>query len=318
MATKTIKIYKFHFQSGFHLDSQAYAYENSRWMIPSDTLFSAICHTYNLLYGKKALEALINHGNPGISLSSCFPFKGSQYFFPVPMKDRNLPDLGDPALHKKLAKATLMPMESFAEDLRGKLDLKHWAISLESHSGLYQEVERPRVTIDRITQRTNIFHFAETQYKEEAGLYFMVDYEEKTLEEKVKAALRLLGDEGIGSDSTVGKGQFVLKEDSLSLEMPDPGEHYVSLSLYNPSAQEIVNLDASRSHYKMIVRGGWISAGGRNLRRRSVRMLTEGSVICYKGGKPPEGNVPIVLEDDYGLGHPVYRYGKAFCLPIIP
>ncbi len=317
MATETVKVYKLRFRSGFHLDSQAYAYENSRWMIPSDTLFSAICHAYNLLYGKKALESFLNRGNPGISLSSCFPFKGSQYFFPVPMKDRAFSELEDPTLHKKLGKVALVSLEDFTDDLQGKLDLKHWASSLYSQDQLYLEAERPRVTIDRITQRTNIFHFAETKYEEGAGLYFMVDYEDETIEGKVKAALRLLGDEGIGSDSTVGKGQFELEEDSFSLEIPGNGEYYVLLSLYNPSAQEIPLLDASRSHYKMIVRGGWIAAGGRNLRRKSIRMLTEGSVICYKGGKSPKGNVPIVLEDDYGLGHPVYRYGKAFCLPII-
>lgn len=314
MATKTVKIFKLRFKSGFHLDSQAYAYENSRWMIPSDTLFSAVCHTYRLLYGEKDLEDFLNGGDPSLRLSSCFPFKGNHYFFPAPMKDRALSGIDD----KKQFKSALMPKEVFVDDLQGKLSLRQWASSLKAQAGLYREVERPRVMIDRITQRTNIFHFAETKYEEDAGLFFMASFEDDALETRVKAALRLLGEEGIGSDSTVGKGQFDMEEGSLSLEIPAPGEYYVLLSLYNPTEKEIGYLDANRSFYNTILRGGWIAAGGRNLRRRSVRMLTEGSVICYKGGSAPRGNMPVVLEDSYGLGHPVYRYGKVFCLPIIP
>lgn len=317
MPEHTFKVYKLHFRSGFHLDSQAYAYENSRWMIPSDTLFSAICHSLNLLYGPHTLEGLLNRGNPSFKLSSCFPFSGNHYFFPAPLKDRGFSGLNDGSSHKKLVKAALMPMERFVEDLHGHLNVREWASALEDMDKLYKEVERPRVLVDRVNNQSSIFHFAETQYMAETGLFCLVDCEDQETENKLMAAFRLLGEEGIGSDSTVGKGQFRLESDELHVDLPEAVNHYVLLSLYNPSEAELLHLNASESFYRLIVRGGWIAAGGRDLRRKSLRMLTEGSVLRYNSEKPPEGNVPVVLEDNYGLDHPVYRYGKAFCLPII-
>ena len=309
MPKRKIKIYKLTFHSGFHLDSQAYAYENSRWMIPSDTLFSAICQCYLMLYGKESLEIMLNNGNPAFKISSCFPFKGKQYYFPTPMKSRSFSD-------KKLLKASLMPLESFEQDLNAKVDIVAWEKSLLAINHLYSEVERPRVIVDRINNSSSIFHFVETQYDDNAGLYCMVDYDDSSLEKSMLAALRLLGEEGIGSDSTVGKGQFSVTEDELFIETPNKGEHYLLLSLYNPSDAEVPFLKPDDSYYKYIVRGGWITTGGRNLRRKSVRMLTEGSIVKYVAGKPPVGTMPVVLEDQFGLDHPVYRYGKAFCLPI--
>jgi CRISPR-associated protein Csm4 len=44
-------------------------------------------------------------------------------------------------------------------------------------------------------------------FHKNAGLFFLVEAEEKTLE-MLKAAMRLLSDNGIGTDRNVGNGQF--------------------------------------------------------------------------------------------------------------
>jgi len=78
--------------------------------IPSDTLFSAACSAWRLLFGKASLTKLLKEflkGKPPFTISSAFPWAGSELYFPAP---------------RRLAKSgRWLPKARFEEALAGRL-----------------------------------------------------------------------------------------------------------------------------------------------------------------------------------------------------
>ncbi len=72
-------------KSSFHLGEREDWREGSKVYFPADTLFSALCHCHQLLYGDvdSFLEGFLQ-GEPPFLLSSAFPFWHGDYFFPIP------------------------------------------------------------------------------------------------------------------------------------------------------------------------------------------------------------------------------------------
>jgi len=120
-----------------------------------------------------------------------------------------------------------------------------------------------------------------------------------------------LGDEGLGGERSSGRGFFSLDQGSLSLGS-DGGDKAVLLSLCRPRKEETSVLP--RSSYGLITRRGWV-AGKSDKRKRSVRMLVEGSVIPCG----PE-NLLGCMEDVGGegtrKGKRILSYGLAFKAPM--
>ena len=171
----------------------------------------------------------------------------------------------------------------------------------------------PRVAIDRKTSASNIYHFGEVSFAQNCGLYFLMDLRLKEYEKKLKASIRVLGDEGIGGDRTYGKGLFKAEFEELKMDL-EPKDHFVTLSLYYPKEEEV---SISR-YYELVNRGGWIySIDAKNMRRKTVRMFSEGSV--FKFADMPKsgfyGDLANVKPEGFAE-HEVYRYGYAFAVPM--
>ena len=135
----------------------------------------------------------------------------------------------------------------------------------------------------------------------------------------VEAALRLLGDEGLGADRSAGYGRFVV-EAAEGFDVRLGRGMRLNLSLLHPSEAEIREglLDRPAT-YDLVTRGGWVTTpGARSLRKQAVRMVAEGAVLCDLG-RDTYGDSPEVLhpEPDLGLFHPVHRLGVAVTLPIV-
>ena len=251
-------------------------------MIHSDTLFSALCCCANLLGGDVWVKKLIDD----LLISSAFPYAGNRLFFPKPMHlaqplfdhvkysdqkayrkvryfEKPLLEL---ALQQKLDVAT-----SFYED-----NVKNGCWFSDNPEEILQTIEHPRVVIDRLTNQTTIFHFQEVHFAEGCGLFFLANCNnDPQLEKVLNASLGLLGDEGIGSDGTVGKGLFDFLIDPAFETLPPmaDGRHYI-LSLYHPTENEIKHIRPENSNYELISRRGWSSAWGKmDLRRQTLKMF---------------------------------------------
>jgi len=324
-----MRICKLEPRGAFHLGEKEAVLEHTSDYIHSDTLFSAICNAYRLLYGNEELKGVLKpfeDREPPFLISSAFPYVDKILLFPTP----KMPKKGfeeKKFKHVEFISQTIFDHIVSGEDIELKeenlMQSNHVLVTSEEKSNIetteiWNSKEVPRVAIDRRTSSTSIYHFGEVSFADNCGLYFLMDLRMKEYEGKVEAAIRLLGDEGIGGDRTYGKGLFKaeFKETGTEMEMDTKsGNHFVTLSLYYPMEGEI---SLSDGYYELINRGGWIySQEAKNLRRRTVRMFSEGSMFKFintnKSGL--YGGLVDVKPEEF-TEHSVYRYGYAFTVPM--
>ena len=192
----------------------------------------------------------------------------------------------------------------------------------------------PKIAVDRTTRATNLYHTGFVQFeweqncariKNSSGLYFLLQFSEadQELEHNIHAALNLLGEEGLGGERSSGAGRFEVEW----LELPETwqkvvgfseGTRHSLISLFweLPLSSELLEEDGSLkkdASYEIQERGGWIASpfSGRQLRRKMVRMFTEGSVFP----SPPQGKLADVTPERFDK-HKIYRNGISLSLPI--
>jgi len=301
-------------RSPFHIGIKEGSLEKTMHHVPSDTLFSALCNVYRIVYGREKLEKLLKEfvdGRPPFIVSSIFPCINGKPLFPLP---RNIDkyrleiegdgkalkgvEFVDEGIFRRLLKGEKVTVRK--ENL-----IQKKVISLERRDVLWREIERPRVSIDRLSSSTEIYHFGEVIFTDK--LHFLIDISDDELEEEILTTLRVLGDEGIGGDRTCGRGLFSISE-IREIEFDEiDSEWFVTLSMVYPRKDEMIYL--KESYFELLERGGWVySPEERGLRKRFVRMIREGSVIRGK----MKGRLVEVARGDY----PIYRYGYAFLLPL--
>jgi len=79
-------------KSSFHLGEREEWREGSKTYIPADTLFSALVHCYQLLYGETNNFMGQFREDPPFLLSSAFPFWMNDFYFPLPKNKYLLPE----------------------------------------------------------------------------------------------------------------------------------------------------------------------------------------------------------------------------------
>ncbi len=281
--------------------------EGSKYYIPSDTLFSAICHSYLLLYGE--LDTLLKgfvDGTPTFLISSAFPYSGENYFFPVPKNQ--IPK------NKELKKILFVDLNGLQRLLHGET-LEKIKEEIKTIPPFPWEVENiPRISLSRLTNHPgeNFFHFGQVTYHSASGLFLLLDFKDNNFKKKILSTLNLLAHEGIGGDRTSGKGLFAKPEISeIDIVIPSNLDGLYSLSMYYPLPNEIS--DISKGFYEFEDRKGYIySALGQSLRKRSIRMFIEGSV--FPAGINRLGTIVDVTPEAFKV-HKIYRYGYIFSIP---
>jgi CRISPR-associated protein Csm4 len=313
------KGYKLHFRDGLHIDAGGFGMANTAESIASDTLMSAICCCVRLLFDDSKVTELLNTEG---AISSAFPFQNDVLYFPKPLTSDYELSFSPYSDEKRFRKARFLTNDTFSKSLSGTLDETAFETILNgkkqhvfpSTKEFMQTIERPRVAIDRINSATTIFPFAELVFDrdEKCGFFFLTDFKDPSVLKTIfEPALRLLGDEGIGADGTIGKGLFEVEAFDCTIELPDDSNAHLLLSLYNPNETETQELNTDNSTYDFVIRNGWISSGSWETRRQSVRMIREGSVLSFNKNQKPIGCVPNVVQ-----GSDVFRWGRAFTLPI--
>ncbi|TEU17244.1 MAG: type III-A CRISPR-associated RAMP protein Csm4 [Anaerolineales bacterium] len=185
---------------------------------------------------------------------------------------------------------------------------------------LWEVAEAPHVTLDRVSSASEIFHVGDVRFAEGCGPYVLVRFlaDEAAWRPRLLAAFRLMGDEGLGGRRSTGRGQFDLKVEDVTIPEGD-GDRAVLLSLLNPTRDETSRLlpDKPWVAYSLITRRGWVySDQARNLWRKRVTMLAEGSVVARLADERPPGRLVPALEKGGAVPHNVYRYGYGFLVPL--
>lgn len=337
-------------RSPFHFGERGVGLEGASVVLHSDTLFSALCWALREMgddldaflsrFPRMYKEGNFTQAEPPLLLSSAFPCILGVYLFPKPMVwilglDRmdlvTRKKVKDVAFVSRSLLGAMLAGQSVEEHLRSGRFLQGgsvWVTAQEAQAlaplaeplrgvQLWAEETAPRVTVDRVMNRSELYSVGRVRFPEASGLFFLVEYRDHTLRPMVEKALRALGDEGIGGERSDGHGQFRLRVvpgsevwDGLQ---PEEGQDFLTLSLYWPTRDEVMAGVLQGSSYRLLQRRGWVSSpDGMNLRRWGVRMLAEGSRLCRRPVGALADVKPVATDPVPNVPHGVWRYGLAF------
>lgn len=336
----TFPTYRLTFRSPLHVGERGVGLEVTRTHAPADTLFSAICSAWRSLYGEGALlndmlDWFADSGNEPFFLTSAFPFAGNVRFFPKPLA--RLPNVtvseGDDKAFKRVRfvservfaamvsgeevtfrKGDCVNGETAWVTANEKRQLLDWTDDATGDIVLWKTAVVPRVTLDRITSASQIWHFGEVAFQDGVGLWFAVEFNDAhgdTLRRRFEAALRVLGDTGLGGERGAGHGLFTFEQREEPLPDISDSNRFVTLSLLCPKdVAEAAALTGDGAAYELLPRRGWVtSPEASNLRRKMVWMFAEDSVLT-DSGTARFGRLVNVKPD--ACPHDIFRYGYAF------
>lgn len=345
-----VTIYKLKFKSGFHLGDVGIGTESVRPTIPADTLFAALLTAWNRL-GKnpahwanafpRTRDGTTENADPPFLLTSAFPYAKGTLFFPKPL-GITLPDI--PEEDRKLWKKVKFVSERlFFRLAKGNKLIGVWPKSDEQKEEqlrqggtllvlpdeevpeqIWKVDKVPHVTLDRLTSASNLYSVGRVSFAEDSGLWFGIHWhnpesacgDEGAIADAFTRAFNELKASGLGGDRSAGQGAFEWKEmDKLMWDDPIPDTPAVLLSRYHPRYDEIPDVLRQAHAYALETVGGWSASSSRQFRRRRVTFLTEGSVIFPTGNKVM-GDLIDVAPAFLDVGHPVWRYGLAFAVPL--
>jgi CRISPR-associated protein Csm4 len=327
--------------------------------IPSDTIFSAMFAAWAALGLLDEVLAYPWESQPPLLLTSAFPClvdpaqKGADRivlrFYPRPMvalrANRDALDaLEKGPAHAEWVSETLFRAMCAGEDISDACHDRYLTSFAWFHPhdldrlprGLRAAVEAgatfwdrdtvPRVSLDRLTNMSNLYHVGRMVFGPEARLWFSVRLLEPAFRDHVVEALNFLADAGLGGLRSTGMGGFAWSWGE-SEDAPSPAAGYaVTLSRYAPrDADEVsVALQSRHSAYRVVKVGGWChDDSGRAWRRRQIRLVSEGSVVGVVAGRlqgkmatvtpirPPDWD-DAIRPWPFGERRQVYRWGYAY------
>ena len=331
---------------GFHFGQHGLGQEETTASFPSDSLFSALVARLAGLEGAHAVEAFMKpfqQGSPPFLLTSTFPFAGGVDFFPNPTyhPSQKLAAKNQEAVRPKdLKKVQLVSEVIFQRLLKGEhlQDIYPQALKLQGKSCLVAQEEipelppdlrkssaklwdtdqRPRVTLGRGAQNSNLFFTGQVRFADACGLWFGIHWliEDPETRARLNWLLDDLAIAGLGGERSAGFGHCEIQKQLEWKEFPDAqGKHWINLSRYHPQPDEISALQDSEASYKIVTVGGWLdSPKRRGQRRRLLNLISEGSILGPLTRSAPGQVVdvrPVYPSDADPLGHPVYRSGLA-------
>jgi len=316
------RLVKLQFTSPLRLGGAGIGMEAAENFVRSDTLFSALCHALACVYGREEVVELLagfRAGRPPFTISSAFPFKGGTFFLPRPLAPVALRDAADPFVRKELNRLPFVPLDLFKAWVRGgAVDTAPLSALKEKLAGAAVYHRVPRVQLDRVTCASGLFHTGLTVFGREAGLYCLLELVGDDWRTRLEKAFAWLGENGLGGLRGLGCGRFVPEwgrpgKEWEELWAPVSGVGaWCLLSLLHPAAAE-KNMSLEGGFFEIVTRGGWsASPFGGQVRRKSCRMFVEGSVLPFK----PIGCLVDVTPAGRPGGHPLYRYGYAFAVPV--
>ncbi len=323
--------YHLYFDAPLHIGVEGIGQERIEQTVHSDTLWGALVQNWSLLF-EDSPEDLAQ--SCPFKVSSCFPLVNGQRYFPIP--DRAKEDLGreleasgelkegiqfkdlkkisylsEPLMHKVLQG---VPLGIVALQEQGShLPCIH--INASPHTTISQ---RPRLRIDRCTgtvEGENFFYCSDQYFGSGNGLFFLLQCDDPAVRAKFEAALRLLADNGLGADRSVGRGTFSFSRHDFDMPVETKAPSYYLLSLYHPTREELREGLLKQSTYTLKRRSGHAAAPGvGNLRRSDIWMIAEGAALSREA----DGDIAKVIAKGGPAPHPVFRYGKALTLPLAP
>lgn len=303
------KILKFHFNTAVHFGDNNLS--NTSNTFSSDILFSAIC----IEKAKQGGEALINEmlekvKDGKLLFSDAFPYIGDNYFLPKPIMHidgkNSESDSGKKKAYKKMSYINIKDFEKF---VKGNFDNPEETNEILKNFGENDVLTRVSISSDE----PRPYQVGVYRYKNNAGLYVIVAYEDDNVFNDIFAVVENIGISGIGGKKTSGLGKFGVevvddKEDiyRIFVDMCNKNANkYMTLSISLPQDEEMKEtLDDAT--YTLIRKGGFVDTTYENInkiKKKEIYLFKSGS--CFK--KKYEGGVYNISFDE---NNKIYKYAK--------
>lgn len=340
MAKRTYTVLKLRFVSPLHLaKGKTDDYGESEELLHADALKSALFVCARQVLGAEVVgdtDAFFQR----FRISSAFPFVGNELFFPKPQAkvqafpDGEIDEKRQAKKHKKLAFLGQSYFEDLITDRKkylrkadfitdGRFVSDHADVRALGNVPVFATDVQQRVTIPaNYTEDPLPYYVDRLYFSQSAGLWFAFEPTDgdATIYADVLAALKCLGDNGIGTDRSVGNGQFEVIEAELTLNVADVPTHDLLLSLWCPQQAEIDAHFLAQSAYGLVKRGGYMASPDRpehlTYRKKSIYMFTEGSIFPHRADKSLIGKVADLKPDAPEVIQHVWRDGLAFTIPV--
>jgi CRISPR-associated protein Csm4 len=347
MAVKTFYVARLRFLSGLHLAlDRDNNYDESDDRLRSDTLMSA-------LYACALELGLAKPDDPSFmeryQLSSAFPYwqgkatTGPVYFLPRPLKPNLAINYEDNTTEHRKIKAGIeyfdLPLFERVIANDDNIVLKEDNLSKNKRLASTQSIAELQIFDNTPYQHVSIrewegkepvpYYVEKLFFEKDCGLFFLIDCDKEHIND-LQACLRLLADNGIGTDRSSGNGAFNwTKEDwgTLPIQIPDnPDGRWMSLSLFIPKTPQDLG-DLGKAAYELSKRGGYIASSSTQdytlitLRKKSIMAFEEGSLL--QTSNAPNGHIANLKPTDttnmekekIDALHPIYRSGRAIFIP---
>lgn len=331
--------------SAFHFGLRGIEAEVSAEFCPSDSLFAALTSVVADLEGESGVDEFAGafaagEAAPPFLLSSAFPYANRVRLFPLPkLRLQVTPGKG---VYKRLKNLAFVSERAFRHMLDGKnlddlledenlLQGSKVLVTPEEREGLpglrggriWETGAVPRVTLDRGTSASQIYHVGRVSFAPQCGLYFLVHWRTDGWRRRLEELLAHLGDAGLGGRRSVGHGQFHPIEDG-ELELPEGGQEggfFLTLSRYHPTRQELkAGVLGEGASYRLQAVTGWLASPVEKAQRRKLlRLIEEGSILRGVGDDTYGDLADVRPEYEQAvMSHPVYRYGYALPIQVAP
>lgn len=310
-------LFKLRFKTALHLGSSdsALSLFTAEDHFRADTLFSALCHTAQGLYGPEGPELLIRQAERGeLLLSDSMPWKEDRLYLPKPCFHAEQRQEIPAALRKAMKKLAWIPVSSFgafAASVQGGEPYR--PEENESSFGVSCERTHANVTdgMDTLPYQVGTFRFSEN-----SGLWFLARCGTQEQEEQLFRLVTVLGMGGIGGKVSAGYGKFEVAKYCALCDTQDPqcrmldqalreqdARHYLLLTSSLPAEEELEET-MDGAYYQVVRRGGFVQSDAyapNSLKKRTQYFLAAGAVT--------ERRFHGRLYQVGGQGmHPVYRY----------
>jgi len=293
-------------------------------LMGSDTMFSALCHTWAELYGEQSLEEQLQAFGeaPPFLLSSMYVYSPHTYYLPKPLLP---PACALPTeCAARLRRVHWLPLDYFRAWVQAeRID---WAKLLAEEPLGYLRTHavacRSRTAHDRRFNRVAPFREYCVELAAECGGFVVFRTPSDDIANRLGRCLMFLGEQGIGGRRSTGMGQFAVATGGLipaptgwDFMSMDDSRAGVALSLYVPTGDETPRL-AETGGYRVCERRGWaVSMQARPPSKKpTLAMLEEGSVVPL----PCRGRMADVTPSSWREdgGHAVWRMGMPVVAPL--
>ena len=322
-------IYTLKFLTPVHFGNSANggSLEKTSLICSADTYFSALCWEASL-FSDELVEQLVEKFNSGkLSISSLFPFctKDTDFEFYLPK----------PFLQAEIAREQIQPFSVMKEDMIKLKQMKKTSFIRASkmkdfmtavnhkqffniNEPLFAYKETNTKVNTRLTESMpyfiNTYHFVDN-----AGLYFVVAFEDEEDLSMLDKLIKSLGYSGIGGKHSSGYGKYEfagdeftiydeedgIYEDAIALirALKEKGRFQLNIAPVAPLAKDVT--DIKFGFYKLTKRSGFVYADKYDnyVKKNNIYMIAEGS--CFL--KRIQGN--MIEEQIEGVSHKIYRNG---------